>query len=285
MLQQIDDVIARFERLLLLVALGMMTLLVGIDVTQRTFSRPVGRTEALTAAVVDAIAGPLDDAGRSAANNAGTVLFAVVGLCLFVFAAHTARTVVTDRNGAGPPAVAGSVGSGALAFFAAGAFVQVVLLVFPSSVPGAQKFALGFMLWAGMLGASLATRQRRHIMLDPVIKKLEGADRRRFACVSGLASGLFCTGVVVLGVLQLSGEIQEWSAGEGVGVYPALPIPMWVATLSIPLTFGVMAFRFCKNAVHDLRHGPPSTADAHSVDLEEVEKLAAVVAAEQGAAS
>ena len=46
MLQTVDDLIARVERLLLLGALTMMTVLVGLDVAQSTFSRPVGRTEA-----------------------------------------------------------------------------------------------------------------------------------------------------------------------------------------------------------------------------------------------
>ena len=285
MLQKFDDVIASLERVLLLVGLGMMTLLVGLDVTQRTFSRPVGRTEAIMATLVNSVAGPLDDAGRAAAHNVGTVFFVAIGALLFVFAAHTARGVMAERSGSGSPALAGSIGRGVTAFVAVGAFVKILLVIFPSSVPGAQKFALGFMLWSGMLGASLATRQRRHIVLDPIIKQLKGGDRRRFAFLSGLVSGFFCLGVFALGILQLNGEIREWAGGEGVGVYPALPIPMWVATLSIPATFAVMAFRFWKNAFHDLAHGPPTTADAHSVDLDEVEKLAVAVAAEQGVAT
>lgn len=282
MLQTIDGVIARVERVLLLVALAMMTVLVGLDVTQRTFSRPVGRTESIVAALVNAVGGPLDDAGRASAYTFGTVIFVVFFAFMFSFAAHTARIVVAERAGAPAPALGGSVVRGLLAFAGTAAAVKLLLVVFPSSVPGAQKFALGFMLWSGMLGASLATRQRRHIMLDPIVKKLEGADRHRFGLISGVVSAAFCAMIAVLGVMQLGGEIHEWSTGEGVGLYPALPIPMWIATLAIPATFAVMAFRFLRNGLHDLREGPPSTHDAHGVDLEEVEKLAA---AQEGAAS
>lgn len=282
MLQTIDDLIARVERLLLLAALAMMTLLVGLDVTQRTFSRPVGRTEALVTGIIDLVAGPLDDAGRSSANTVGFVVFVVFFAFMFSFAAHTARSVVTERAGAAAPTVGGSIALGLGVFVATAVAVKALLVLFPSSVPGAQKFALGFMLWSGMLGASLATRQRRHIVLDPIVKKLEGDDRKRFAFIGNVVSALFCGLIFVLAVLQIGGEIHEWASGDGVGLYPALPIPMWVATLAIPTSFGVMTFRFLKNAFHDLKNGPPATVDAHSVDLAEVEKLAATT---EGAAS
>jgi C4-dicarboxylate transporter, DctQ subunit len=273
-MQALDDLIARVERLMLLAALAMMTLLVGLDVTQRTFSRPIGRTEALVAALVDAVAGPLSESGRQSAQTAGTVVFAVVFAAMFCLAAHGGRVMQAERASASPPSVGGSVVRGLGAFIACAVGVKALLVVFPSSVPGAQKFALGFMLWAGMLGASLATRQRRHIVLDPIVKKLEGDDRKRFALIGNLVSALFCGGVFLLAVIQTGGEIHEWRTGDGVGLYPALPIPMWLSTLAIPTTFGVMTFRFLKNAWHDFQHGPPASVDAHSVDLTEVEKLA-----------
>lgn len=274
MLQTIDDLIARVERLLLLGSLTMMTLLVGLDVTQRTFSRPLGRTEALVAALIDAVAGPLDEAGRASAQQAGSVVFVVFFAFMFCLATHSARAIVAERAGAAAPSVGGSIARGLGAFAATAVAVKVLLVLFPSSVPGAQKFALGFMLWAGMLGASLATRERRHIVLDPIVKKLEGDDRKRFAFIGNVVSALFTGSIFALAVVQVGGEIHEWSSGDGVGVYPALPIPMWLSTLAIPVTFGVMTFRFLKNAFHDLREGPPASVDAHSVDLSEVEKLA-----------
>jgi C4-dicarboxylate transporter DctQ subunit len=274
MISRIDDVIARIERVLLLGALAMMTILVGLDVAQRTFSRPVGRTEQLFAVIVNAVAGPLDAAGRASAYTAGSAFFVVFFLVGFVLASHSARSMAAERIGAPAPAWGASIGIGVGAFVGVAVFIKILLLVFPSSVPGAQKFALGFMLWSGMLGASLATKQRRHIMLDPIIKKLEGKTRNRFGLISGLVSAAFCALIATLGVLQISGEIHEWSTGEGVGVYPSLPIPMWIATLAIPLSFAVMAFRFARGAALDLIHGPPAQGDTHGVDLEEVKRLA-----------
>jgi len=278
MLQKIDDAIAAVERVLLLVALAGMTVLVGLDVTQRTFSRPVGRTEAAVAALVDAVVGPLDDAARARVEGpVGGGVFVVVAVFFFVAAAATMRSLQAERSGQPKPAFGGAVVVGVAAFAACAVCVKALLWLFPSSVPGAQKFALGLMLWAGMLGASLATRERRHIVLDPVVKKLEGADKKRVAFLGGVVAGAFCFFIFVLGGLQIVGEIKEWSAGDGVGVYPSLPVPLWTATLAIPTTFLLMALRFWKHAAHDLQHGPPSTTDAHSVDLNELEKNAVEV--------
>lgn len=280
--QRLDDGIAVVERLLLLGSLAMMTVLVGLDVTQRTFSRPTGRTEAIVVAVAEAVAGPLSpEAHARFEGPIGVAVFYVVALAFFVGAAATRRNLAAEREGKARPGFGGSVVVGFAAFAACAVAIKALLVVFPSSVPGAQKFALGFMLWAGMLGASLATRERRHIVLDPIVKKLEGDDKKRVAFVGGLVAASFCFFVGALGVLQISGEIRDWSSGEGIGVYPSLPIPMWLATLAIPTTFLTMAFRFAKNALHDFRHGPPASVDAHSVDLNELEKQAIDATGEQ----
>lgn len=273
MLERIDALVAKGEKLLLLVSLGMMTILVGLDVAQRTFSRPVGRTESLVEGLMRAISGPLDEAAVESAHRLGGVVFVVVAVFFFVFGAHTARGVIAERANQPAPSVVSSAVRGVVVLVATAAFIKLVLVIFPSSVPGAQKFALGFMMWAGMLGASLATRERRHIVLDPIIKKLEGDDRRRFAGLSGLVTGLFCAFIATIGFMQLKGEIHDWATGEGVGLYPALPIPLWLGTLSIPVAFTVMTLRFWKNGAHDFKHGPP-TPQEHGVDLEEVERLA-----------
>jgi C4-dicarboxylate transporter, DctQ subunit len=145
--------------------------------------------------------------------------------------------------------------------------------VFPSSVPGAQKFALGLMLWAGMLGASLATREKRHIVIDTITKKLGDDVKRPFALLTGLATGMFCAFIFVLGAMQLVGEIGDWATHEGVGIYESLPIPTWIATLAVPATFLIMSVRFIAYGVRDFRFGIQGGGDGgHGVDLDELQK-------------
>lgn len=272
--KRIDELINRVERALILVCVAGMTLLVGTDVLQRTFSRPVGKTEQLLAWVGEKLAGPLRPQTRALLEGSvGNAVFALLALCLFVAATHAARGVTAERSKGPRPIFTGSVLRAALILAGCAVAVKLLLWGFPSSVPGAQKFALGLMLWSGMLGASIAARERRHIILDTVVKKLDADMKRPFALLSGTATGLFCGVVALLGGLQLAGEMRDWARNEGVGLYESLPIPMWLATLAIPTTFFLMGARFISYGVRDFLHGPPTGADGgHGVNLEELHR-------------
>lgn len=270
-LGKLDAAVFQVERVLLLVSLGMMTLLVSLDVVQRTFSRPVGKTEsALLALFYDA---PTDAQLAFVTGTLGPLVFWGLALVFLVLAAHSSRAIGAERAGQPAPAVGPSIAWGVVTWALAWGFVHGVLKVFPSSVPGAQKFALGFMLWSGMLGASLATRARRHIVLDLVKKKLDPDTQKPFALLGGIVTFAFCALLAFLGTKQLVTQIDDWRSGDGVGVYDALPIPTWVATLAVPVTFSVMALRFLAQGVRDFLKGPPKGGpDAHGIDLDALEQ-------------
>lgn len=269
---KVDDVVYGVERILLLVSLAMMTVLVTLDVIQRSFSRPVGKTESM---ILSLLYGATPTAEQTAfvTGTLGPLIFGLFSLTFFVLAAHSSRSIAAERAKAAAPGFARSAGIGVALLVGAYAFVKGLLFVFPSSVPGAQKFALAFMLWSGMLGASLATRTRRHIILDPIKKKLDEQTLKPFSLIGGVVTFVFCAFLAALGLKQLMGQIVEWAEGDGVGVFDALPIPLWVTTLAIPVTFGVMALRFLAQGIHDYRWGPPKGgADAHGIDLDALEK-------------
>ncbi|MGV3621355.1 MAG: TRAP transporter small permease [Archangium sp.] len=268
---KVDDVVFQVERMLLLVCLAAMTVLVSVDVVQRTFSRPVGKTEGALLAVL--YKEPTAEQTAFVTSTLGPILFGLFSLVMCVLAAQSARSIAAERAGAGKAAFGKSVVIGIAVLLGLTVFVKGVLWLFPSSVPGAQKFALGFMLWSGMLGASLATRSRRHIILDPIKKNLDEKTLKPFSLVGGIVTFVFCALLSVLGWMQLHEQFTEWSQGDGVGVYDALPVPLWVGTLSIPVTFGVMALRFLAQGIHDFTWGPPKGGtDAHGVDLDALEK-------------
>lgn len=272
--KKIDDVVNRVERALILVCVIGMTALVGADVIQRTFSRQVGKTEQFVTWIADKVAGPLSPEARASFEGPiGGAVFAVFALIVLMLAAHAARGVTAERKGAPSPKFLGSVIAGALVFVGCAIGVKALLWLFPSSVPGAQKFALGLMLWAGMLGASVAAKERRHIVIDAVTKKLDAGDKRLFALLGGIASGVFCAFVGYLSGRQLAGEVHDWATNEGVGLYESLPIPVWISTLAIPTAFLLMAARFIGYGIRDFKYGPPAGGDGgHGVDLEELQK-------------
>lgn len=265
--EKLDDLVYRLERVVLLVSLTAMTILVSLDVIQRTFSRPVGKTEGLLLSIL--YTEPTADQTAFVVGTLGPAIFGLFSLLFFVLAAHSARSIAAERVKAPSPGFGKSAGIGVGLLIGAFVFVKAILFVFPSSVPGAQKFALGFMLWSGMLGASLATKTRRHIILDPIKKKLDEQTLKPFSLIGGIVTFIFCAFIALLGVKQLLEQIHEWMSGDGVGVYDALPIPLWVTTLAVPVTFGVMALRFLAQGIHDWKWGPPKGgADAHGIDLD-----------------
>ena len=269
--KRLDDAVFQGERVLLLVSVSLMTVLVTLDVTQRTFSRPVGKTEELLLALL--YKAPTDAQRAFVTGTLGPVLFGLGSLAFLVLAAHARRAMAAEKAGQSAPGWGPSVLHGALTWVGVAAFIQGLLWQFPSSIPGAQKFALGFMLWSGMLGASLATRERRHIVMDLVKKKWPKGQERPLLLLSGLVSFGFCGLLALLGVMQWHEQYTDWSSGDGVGVYDALPIPLWVGTLSVPVTFTVMALRFLAQGVHDFHFGPPTGGvDAHGIDLDALEK-------------
>lgn len=277
--KKIDDIVDRIERVLILVCVAGMTLLVGADVIQRTFSRPVGKTEQLVTFLADKIAGPLSPEAQARFEGPiGGAIFVVLALIVFSLATHAARQVTAERRGpatpgAPAPGFLGSVARGAAVLVGCALFVKLLLWAFPSSVPGAQKFALGLMLWSGMLGASVATRERRHIIIDAVTKKLDAETKKIFGLLGGLATGAFCLVVGYLAARQLVGEIHEWASNEGVGLYESLPIPTWIATLAIPTAFFTMGARFIGYGIRDFKYGAPTGGDGgHGVDLDELQK-------------
>jgi TRAP-type C4-dicarboxylate transport system permease small subunit len=269
---RIDDVALGIERVLLLVTLSLMTVLVTLDVVQRTFSRQVSKTASILLALIP---NPSAETQRLVIDTVGPWVFIVGSLLFCLVGAHSSRSIAAEKKGAAAPKWGPSVLLGAGVWLGLTAFIKGLLWVFPSSVPGAQKFSLGLMLWSGMLGASIATRERRHIVLDTVKKKLDAKMGNLFSLIGGVVTFAFCGLLAWLAFQQLHEEFVLWREGDGVGVFDALPIPKWLVTLALPLTFGTMALRFLGAGVRDYVWGPPvGGVDAHGVDMEQLAKEA-----------
>ena len=98
------------------------------------------------------------------------------------------------------------------------------------------------MLWAGLLGASLATRQRKHIAIDVLANPLPSSIQSKIRCISDLLSSLICTFLVYASIIYLNYEYQEHST-------TFWGLPVWLVLSIFPLTFALMAFRFFVSAL------------------------------------
>jgi TRAP-type C4-dicarboxylate transport system permease small subunit len=136
-------------------------------------------------------------------------------------------------------------------------FIQLMLLLFPNGLIWSQTLALAFTLWLGMVGATLAAHDRRHLALDIGSKLWPPALAPKVAAVGHGVTALFCLSLVFLGYRSVSAHYATWADSEGsAGIFPVqmellgfeLPIIKWVVFTAIPYGGASLFFRFTLDA-------------------------------------
>ncbi len=120
-------------------------------------------------------------------------------------------------------------------------FLQVILRnLFSTGIPGTDELLRHMVFWTGLAGASLLTKEGRHIKIDALAKALpEPLEGLRVLITNLLSAGisimLFKTSLTFLGI--------ERDFGESATLF-IFRIPVWILQIVIPLTFLMMSFRF-----------------------------------------
>ena len=102
-------------------------------------------------------------------------------------------------------------------------------------------------LWVALLGASLATRQERHIKIDLLSNYLPAAGQRVVQGGLDLLAALVCLSLVVPGIDFVRDEAQS-------GKFLILGIPLWCSQAIMPVMLGVIGVRFVFAGWRRLRH-------------------------------
>ena len=137
-----------------------------------------------------------------------------------------------------------------LGFLAAFAVTQIILRNFFSTgfVWGDDLLRHG-VLWISFLGATRATLERKHIRIDLLPRVLPGR-------MSLIADFVSCFISLVVCVLLLW---ASWNFVQGERLADDIAfasIPYWWLVLIFPVSFGLMAFRFCFNCISGLVRRP-----------------------------
>ncbi len=127
------------------------------------------------------------------------------------------------------------------------AFGQIVLRnMFEFSILWADPFLRHLVLWTGMLGAAMATRDGRHIKMDVLPQLLPPRGRAVLAVLTNLFSAAVCAVLVKASIRFVSDEMEF-----GGPVF--LDIPAWIVQLILPAAFALIAVRFLIFAVTSAR--------------------------------
>ncbi len=257
MLRRANEVCYRIERWLVGVALVIMGLVVFLDVVHRVTTREDGFTEQKLASLVGV-------------ELADTLLPYVVGLAFagFMYTAFRWRGAPSWKH-AFVYSVLTTVGLyGLLEFY--------VWLV-PNGLVWSQYLALALMIWAGLVGSSLAAKERRHLSLEVGPRLFPVAMRPYVIALGHLVTAAFTLWLCYLGVWSVQKHYALWDeSGHEAGIFTALifdtiPLPKWIAFIAIPYGLLIMSLRFLGDAVAAVK-GEETSAD----ELENLKKLGGI---------
>ena len=130
------------------------------------------------------------------------------------------------------------------------AFLQVILRnIFSMGFLWADPLLRHMVLWVGLLGASLATQQEKHINLDIITRLFSTKYINYIRILTNLFASIITYFLAEAGFTFLKSEIESneilFTVGE-------TTFQAWWFQLIIPLGFGLMTFRFLINAIEHI---------------------------------
>jgi C4-dicarboxylate transporter DctQ subunit len=133
-----------------------------------------------------------------------------------------------------------------LGFMIGIAFLQILLRnFFSTGLAWGDSLVRNLVLWTGFIGATLATKEGKHINIDAVSRWLPSLGKNVVSLITHLFSFFVCCGLTYAALKFIKNEVQM----ENITF---LNIPAWIPEMILPLTFGLMTFRFGLRSIETL---------------------------------
>ncbi len=271
--KKIDGQLFRAERVFVIAALVVMSIVVFLDVVHRTFAGDGNKGVAAFVKLLSYFGTTIEPTGPTYASLeswfpyvlwAGFIGLGVLGI----------RTAKTATKMALPKAVLTS----AIGVVVVYGVIRLFVTMMPNGIIWSQKLALVLTLWVGFVAASMCTYENKHL-------KVEAAQRAipdKFKPVVVFASSVF-TAAICFALMWLSARYMMFhheqlviSEGRG-GLVDGLGLPSYQAFAVLPLSFAIMAIRFTARGVFALGGELPKSPGIEGI--EELEKYQAAAAA------
>jgi TRAP-type C4-dicarboxylate transport system permease small subunit len=123
------------------------------------------------------------------------------------------------------------------------AFAQIALRNFMGiGLSWSESLVRYLVLWVAFLGASLATREGRHITIELLNLRPSTSGRRYLFAFSQLGAAMTCAAMTWAAVKFVRDDAQ-------IGNRTFLDLPTWVLETIIPAAFAIMGLRFLRRAI------------------------------------
>ncbi|TLS36580.1 TRAP transporter small permease [Pseudalkalibacillus caeni] len=127
-------------------------------------------------------------------------------------------------------------------------FTEVILRkFFGSSLGFTQEAVIYLLIIAGLIGASIGVRKKVHLGVDLVIQQYSPKVQKAIVIATTTISVLFCLTFTFLGIEQVQ-VIATFGQ-----VTPEMEIPLYIPIMVVPISFGLMSFRFIQQLVNNIK--------------------------------
>jgi len=118
------------------------------------------------------------------------------------------------------------------------AFLQIILRnVFSTGISWGDSLVRYLVLWVGFIGASLASKEEKHITIEVFSRWFSNLGNRYLKGIPHLVSAIICGLLTFAAWTFVQNEAQ-------MGSTTFLEIPVWIPQIIIPITFALMTLRF-----------------------------------------
>lgn len=118
------------------------------------------------------------------------------------------------------------------------AFLQIVLRIcFATGILWGDPLLRHILLWVALLGATMATKEGKHINIDVISKLFPDRGKAAIQALTNLFSAVICVFLIQASLKFIRDEFQA-------GALAFLKVPTWTVTLIFPVAFGLIALRF-----------------------------------------
>lgn len=125
------------------------------------------------------------------------------------------------------------------------AFLQIVLRIFfATGILWGDPLLRHLLLWVALLGATIATKEGKHINIDVIKRVLPGKGKAVVHTLTDLFSATICIFLLEASLKFLGDEFQA-------GSLAFLTVPIWTVCVIFPIAFGLIALRFAASGIRN----------------------------------
>jgi TRAP-type C4-dicarboxylate transport system permease small subunit len=303
LLEKVNHRLYQIERVIVVVALMVMSVVVFLSVVHRRYADPESVLANKIAKWIDAERGSAT--WQSLQDIAGPLSLVFIAAVIYLGFRTASRRALWDRSGEvgksaeqlrGEPlshlqcaiytvVLIGVSWLALVLMFGTGNIEQYECIelslegrfsldcgLFPAGLDWAQPFGLILTLWVAFLGASMATKDNVHLKVEAVQQAMPDKIKRISGLISGLLTAGFCMLLAYLGWRYVGFMYEQWEISDRLGgLHDGIDIPRFLSFVAVPLAYVLMGLRFIGTGVlafrGELEDTPP--------ELRELEKIVA----------